>query len=67
MKPIHLILNFVVPVLFYLSVVMYFFSGVSILASISGGDPGFLVIGFITFVLAYNAWFFANKFRKEDL
>lgn len=61
----HLISNFISPSLFYMAVVLYFISGMSVLASL-GKDPGFLVLGFITFVLGYNSWYFANK-AKESL
>lgn len=59
----HLVIHFVAPVFFYLAVVLYFVAGLSILASL-GTDPGFLIIGLIMFLLAYNSWIFAKTMRE---
>ena len=59
----HLVHNFVSPVFFYMAIVLYFMSGMSILASL-GKDPGFLIIGLITFILGYNSWYFAGKAKE---
>ncbi len=56
----HISTNFISPVFFYMSIVLYFMSGMSILASL-GRDPGFLIIGLLTFILGYNSWYFAGK------
>lgn len=65
MKTTHLLTNFAVPVFYYLALVLYFISGMSILASL-GKDPSFLVLGLITFLLGYNSWHFASKFKDIE-
>lgn len=60
----HINQNFICPVFFYMAVVLYFMSGLSILASL-GKDPGFLVIGLVTFILGYNSWYFAKKAKES--
>ncbi|MCB9991765.1 MAG: hypothetical protein H6867_10435 [Rhodospirillales bacterium] len=64
MNPKHFITYFVSPALFYMAIVLFFLSAMSIIGSL-GRDPGFLIIGLITFVLGYNSWMFANKARKD--
>ena len=58
----HFATNFVAPALFYLAIVLYFISGMSIVAWM-GKDPSFLVLGLVTFLLGYNAWWFAGMFK----
>ncbi len=64
MKAIHLVTNFVGPALLYMGILLYFMSALSIVGSL-GKDPGFLVVGLITFILGYNSWHFGMKAKDE--
>jgi hypothetical protein len=56
--------HFIVPVFYFLAITLFFLTVVSILTGLSG-NPGFLVLGCVCFILSYNAWFFGQKLRKS--
>lgn len=58
----HLATNCAAPILFYLALVLYFVSGMSIIASL-GKDPSYLILGLVTFLFGYNSWYFGQKFK----
>ncbi len=64
MKTTHFVTNFVSPTLLYMSIVLYFICGLSIVASL-GRDSGFLILGLVAFILAYNSWHFGKKAQDE--
>lgn len=60
MKANHLVTRFVSPVLLYMGIVLYFIAFLSIVGSLAK-DPGFLIVGLISFVLAHNSWHFGRE------
>ena len=59
----HFTRNFVAPVFFYLGLIMYFFTAISLIAAAAGG-PEFFVVGGILFLLGYNAWSLAKGLKE---
>ena len=57
----HLAVHFAAPGLMYLALVLYFMTAISIFGTLK--DIGFLVLGFVLFILGYNAWYFGKKLR----
>lgn len=47
--------SFAAPVFFYLAIVLYFLSAASVVATLTR-DVSYIILGLVTFVLAYNAW-----------
>ena len=64
MKAIHFVTHFVAPTLLYMGILLYFMAGLCLLASFTA-DPSFLVVGLISFVLAFNSWNYGSKARQE--
>lgn len=64
MKAVDLVTNFVAPALFYMSILLYFMSGLALLGAFYA-DPSFLIVGLVMFILAYNSWFFGKRARSE--
>ena len=65
MKTQYFATKFAAPIFFFLSIVFYLFSALSVYASFSS-HVSFIVAGLISFLFAYNFWDLAKGSKESE-